>query len=272
MNTRLMILFALIVCRSYAQSLDSLKSKKIQLHAGFSQNTVRDEIFSPLLYSGFGPEFDINYQSETPKHLSRIALVGNSARLRTKYENIVKQTNGALSYSYFRRLKKTNWSVGGMLKTQVCVQGLYFSKALNPSAMNGNLSLTLNIAARYQTATYKWGKVIVEADIPVVGVTFLRKMYNNAAIADLVWKNDDENFANLILKTAEIISFSKLRAMGFTVLYQYPTNHRTTFLMACTFNGYQYERLHNSSHAMNLSFKLGFGFVLKSKPLTPIQK
>ncbi len=248
-----------------AQKLDSLKRRSILAQVGISQNTFRDGVFSPLLYSGLGFVVFTNYQTENSKQINRFSIKGSTVNTINTFSNKAIQSNISLTYGYFHKFRKHYaWWWGFLSKTQLSYRKFDAAISIGGEGQNADIFSTLNPTLRFQSNSYKWGKISLELGIPIIGVAAARKMYNSNSNPDIIWQSVGESNSHLVLKTIELISFSELKQIDVSVLYQYPINGKTVLSATYLLSGYQYNHLINSSNAINTSLALGICFMFKN--------
>jgi hypothetical protein len=254
MKLKIFILLWFFSCKIFAQ-------KSLSLDFGGNQLTIRDGTFSPLLYSGFGFETALKYKNEELNHVGTLAIKYGSGNLKNNFGNTASQFNAELYYRYFRKIRQnSHWFLGGISSTKVAIRN--YNVPFGGESMSGDIFSTLNIATRYQTKNYHWGKVSAELDIPVVGVAFARKFFNLSTHPELIVY---DNITNDVIKTAELISFPQLKAMNLSFIYEYPISEKVVFAADLTFNLYEYERLQNTTNSVNSALKFGVICLLNSK-------
>lgn len=264
MKINLITVFLFISSQSFAQQLDSLKSKNIIIQLGSGQCSFRDGVISPLLYSGLGFTGNISSQTETNKKTTRLGLLTNFGTLKNKFNNEASQFNASISYAKFYRFRRnSHWSWGVISNTQVYYRQFNSFLTISNASKNADVFSTLNPTISYQSALFKRGKVSAELNFPIIGVALNRKMYNAVTNPDIVSQGSGEMTPKSIIKTSELISLSKLKQVNLALFYQYPIGRKTSFSTTYSINAYQYERLNNYTQVLHSSLNAGFHFNLK---------
>ncbi len=250
-------IFSLAFCINAAAQNKEISLKPF-LGIGFYK--TQDQVFSPLIYQGVSTLVGIEKIKQTDKKLTNLRLFYGKGKLKNDFKSTATHNTGQIYYSFLKPINK-HFYVGAASQTSIAVRDYSVAKSFGLESLSGDVFSTINLALAHQTAEKKWGKLQTRLEFAVAGVAIARKMYTIVSNPDLIvleaksWKT--------VLNSAEIISFSQLRKVDFTLNYTKNISKKQSIGLDLGMGFYRYERLDATVFSQNTTISAGYIFHFK---------
>lgn len=243
----------------------------ITLSTGVSSHSLRDEMMSPLIYSGTRMPLMLTYKYIGFLNRHTLSLYYDNSELTSSITNkntgthLIKDLNVNFKYSFSIRafdIKEINASsfVGFRLSGMLNMRNHYFLADKQQTSAEQITGIGIYFLTETDFPKGSNNNLSAEINIPFISYALLSGRYN----ANVSSKFDDLDYEKNVLwqlfKNGNIISFNKLFEIQAEISYSYAVTKRIGLNFSYCFQYYnfvQYESLF-SSKAINNQFLIGF--------------
>jgi len=242
----------------------------LSLSSGICLHSIRDEMMSPLIYSGnqIPIEFSYRFRGLSNRHTVLFyydnSELNSSITNKTKGSHFINNLNLNFEYSFATKITSlddlnTNCFIGSRFSSMLNLRKHYFlqdKSHLTAEQMNG-----LGIYFLTETTLNKETNdfLRVEINIPFVSYTVLNNHYNANVSEDLDDLNFEENVLWQVFRKGNLVSFNKLFQIQADISYNIFVSRYIGFDLQYRFQYYSFKEYKSllRSKALNNQFLVG---------------
>ncbi len=272
----ILIIIVILINTSFSQEITT--DVRTQTHhlitfsSGMSLHSVRDEMMSPLIYSGTQIPIALSYRYRGLSNRHTVALFYDQSDLKSSItknsSHYIKNLNMSFEYTFSTKA----WAFENLNTT--CFLGARFSCMLNlrnhyylkdKSHMSAEQMTGLGIYFLTETVFRKESNYFlrVEVNIPFISYALLNNRYN----ANVSEKFGDLDFEKSIMwqifKKGDLVTFNKLFEIQAEISYIFFVNAHFGFDLRYHFQYYSFEQFESLFRANVLSNQFLIGFTVK---------
>jgi len=279
MNRRIIVFVTLQICFLFvSKGQDSIPKKPVHLfgiYTGVSRHIIRDDVASPLIYSGSQAPFVFTYRYMGSKSRQSFTLYFDNLELNSSvtdksgyYWHYADNINVLLDYTYARKAFAIN-----PIRTD-CFLGVKFLSVLNyrnHHYYNENSilfveqlnSLEVNFLMEKKIGTAKDDYLRFNVNVPIIAYAVLSNRYN-AVVSETFDKIDfNKNVLGQVLTNGEIVTLNKLIAYQTELTYTKFLTKHIGIEFEHRLHFYDFSHYKDLLHARSLSNQFLIGLILK---------
>jgi len=282
MNRKILILTALLFCClliSNAQDAVPVQPEHlIGIYSGYSSHTIRDEVASPLLYSGASSPVLLKYNYNRSKTRHAFTFFIGKTKLRSSNTdkiagntNFIDNWNALLGYTYSRNanvLQRFNFN---------CYGGFTFLSVLNYRSLYFNTNFGSNNTPFFEQLNSLGAHFSIEKNIgpkkndlagfkinlPFVAYVLLNDRYNAVVGESTDGIDSDKGIFGQVIGNGSLVTFNKLVEFQTELSYTRFLTKRIGLKLEHRLHFYSTAHYRNLLHSRYLSNQYLVGLIVK---------
>lgn len=280
MNRKILVLIALhFCCLIFINAQDSIPVKPKHLfgiYTGYSRHLIRDEVASPLLYSGANAPFLLVYDCNSSKSRHAFTLSFGKTKLSSSNtnksgnnSNYADNLNALLSYSFSRNVNlfkhfNVNSFWGFTFLSVLNYRNLNFNNSSSIPFFEQLNSLGTNFLVEKNVGSKKYDFISFKINIPFVAYVTFNNRYNAVVSESLIKFDSNKGVFGKVISNGEFVTFNKLFEFQTELSYTkfltkhiaLKLEHQLHFYSISHYRNLLYARYINNQYLMGLIIKL----------------
>jgi hypothetical protein len=257
---------------------DSTKSGNshfFTLYSGYSSQVMKDDVFSPFIYSGYHAPIviDYDYMRANSRHTFSVSYIKTKLKsgipdLANGLTHYTGSYFASLSYSYSRIVfsvprYKVQCFIGGRYKSFVNLRNHHYSENRVESNFEQISTVGLNFTIEKR---FLRNNNLLRFNIhtPLLGYSIYNDLYSEKSY---MGKTFDINNPNVelwkILKSGKVISLNKYFELQSDISYTKLVSKKVGFSLSCGFDYYSFAQYKQLFRSRNLITQLLLGLTVK---------
>jgi hypothetical protein len=281
MNKIIYIIFVIIIFKcsnTFSQENPNIVSAKTQhiftLSSGMSLHSLRDEMMSPLIYSGNQIPIEFSYRFRGLSSRHNLLFYYDNSELKSSITNktsashYINNLNLNFEYSFGTKVKvledlNTTCFLGARFSSMLNLRNHYFSQGMSHESAEQMTSLGIYFLSESYFQKESNNYLRVEINIPFISYALLNNRYNANVSEEFDDIDVEKNILWQLFKKGNFVSFNKLFEIQADISYNIFVSNHIGFDLRYRFKYYSFEQHESQLHSKVLNNQFLIGMMVK---------